>query len=248
MERYPPSQGEVLDAFIKALNTQRRAKYEIVGKPDEVERNVAEVDYILRDHSRPPEIAAEVSSTWRSDGAGKEDADWLKWAEAVRERVRGKAPAEFRISTPMSIPRDLKADDFAAALVEILGREHQGLERLHRSARGARFPVCGIDVFLSYAREGSDISFGRMLSESDGSEFPEHVKRLVAKKSEKLKRHKEAGRETWLVVYNTFWTAMSPSDVRDAIIAALGPEHAHIDHFGVIAGDPPDDAWLDTIR
>jgi len=117
MKRYPPAQGEVLDTVIKALNTERGAKYMIAGRPDEVERNRPEVDYILRDDARPPEIAAEVSSTWRSDGAGKEDANWLAWAETVRALVRGKAPAEFRISTPLTIPRDLKADDFAAPLV-----------------------------------------------------------------------------------------------------------------------------------
>ncbi len=77
---------------------------------------------------------------------------------------------------------------------------------------------------------------------------PSTVKRLVAKKNEKLKRHKQAGRETWLVAYNTFWTAMSPFDVQDAVLAALGPEHDHIDHVGVVSGDPPDDAWLATIR
>ena len=150
MEKYPPSQAEVLDAFIRALNVERRANYVIAGRPDEVERNLAEVDYILRDSARSAEIAAEVSSTWRSDVAGKEDADWLAWAEAVRGLVRGVAPAEFRISTPMTIPRDLKPDDFAQRLVEVLGREHRAdrrcvLEpvRSHGLQRCSTRPVSG---------------------------------------------------------------------------------------------------------
>lgn len=103
-------------------------------------------------------------------------------------------------------------------------------------------------MFVGYAKEASDISFGRMLSEEEvvGPEWREHVKRVVEKKSEKLKRHKENGRETWLVAYNTFWTAMSIVDVRDAVLAALRPEHSHIDHVAMVAGDPPDDAWVDT--
>jgi hypothetical protein len=248
MERYPPSQDEVLGAFIKALNAERRASYAIVDRPDKTERNRPEVDYLLRDAARGPDIAAEVSSTWRSDGAGKEDADWTTWVDAVRARVRGSVPGEFLLSTPMRIPRELSADDFAAALVEILRRERPSLERLWRSGKGAYFTVCGIDVLLTYSREGSDISCGRLLSERDGREFPDHVSRLVAKKSEKIKRHKEAGRETWLVVYNTFWPAMKPSDVKAVVLAALGAEHGHIDHFGVVGGNPPDDAWLTTIR
>jgi hypothetical protein len=41
---------------------------------------------------------------------------------------------------------------------------------------------------------------------------------------------------------------MSPFDVQETVLAALGPEQAHIDYFGVVSGDPPDDAWLNTIR
>jgi hypothetical protein len=71
---------------------------------------------------------------------------------------------------------------------------------------------------------------------------------VVVKKSEKLGRHKRAGRETWLVAYNTFWAAVSLIDVRDAVLAALTPEHNHIDHVAIVVGNPPDDAWVDTIR
>jgi hypothetical protein len=248
MNTYPPSQENVLAVFLGALNTERAAKYVVIGRPDEVERNRAEVDYVLRDDARHPEIAVEVSSAWRSEAAGKEDADWLAWVEAVRSRVRGKAPGEFRLSTPMRIPPGLAPGEFAEAIVEVLERERESLVFLHRSGKGAPFTVCGISVFLSYAREGSDVSFARMLSEDDRRDFPEHVKRLVAKKSEKLRRHKETGRETWLVAFNTFWPAMSPLDVQEAVLAALGQEHGHIDHFGVVSGNPPDDAWLDVIR
>jgi hypothetical protein len=148
----------------------------------------------------------------------------------------------------MSIPSGLRPDDFAAELLDVLARERRSLELSHREGKGKHFTVRGIEVFLSHAREGSDLSFGRMLGGDDGREFPDHVKRVVEKKSDKLKRHKGEGRETWLVVYNTFWIAMALHDVRDFVLAALTPEYAHIDHFGVVSGDPPDDAWLATIR
>ncbi len=149
----------------------------------------------------------------------------------------------------MRIPPGFPQEPFAEALVELLRRETASLARLHREGKWAPFAVCGMGVTVGYAKdEGSDISFGRTLSEEDGRELPEHVKRLVAKKSEKLRRHKEAGRETWLVVYNTFWPAMSPVEVREVVLAALGQEHDHIDHVGIVDGNPPDDAWLDIVR
>ena len=99
---------------------------------------------------------------------------------------------------------------------------------------------------LRIVRAGDGIT--AYYAKGDGQEWVEHVRRLVAKKSDKLRRHKEGGRETWLVFYNTFWTVMNPSDVRDGVLAALGPQHDHIDHVGVVSGNPPDDAWLDTVR
>jgi len=46
------------------------------------------------------------------------------------------------------------------------------------------------------------------------------------------------------VVYNTFWTAMSPHEVREIVLQALSKAHDHIDHVGIASGDPPDDAWV----
>jgi len=249
MERYPPSQGEVVAAFLKDLNRERGTCYEIVGRPDEVERTLPEVDYILRDEAHPPEVAVEASTTWRSEEAGREDAAWSKWTEAVRSHVRGQVKGQFRLSTPMRIPRGFPPEPFAESLVKLLHRETASLARLHREGRWAPFTVCGMRVIVGYAKdEGSDISFARMFSEEDRRELPGHVKRLVAKKSGKLRRHKEAGRETWLVVYNTFWPAMSPVEVRKVVLGALGSEHDHIDHIGIVGGNPPDDAWLDIVR
>ena len=146
----------MLGAFIKAVNAERGANYVVVARPDEVERTRQEVDYILRDNAKPPEIAAEVSSTWRSDVAGKEDADWGVWVGAVRDRVRGQLRAGFRLSTPMRIPAGLSPNEFSEALIDVLGREQQSLEQLHRSGKGAGFTVSGRQVRLSYARPGSE--------------------------------------------------------------------------------------------
>jgi hypothetical protein len=35
MKKYPPSQDEVIEAFIRALNQERGARYVVVAKPDE---------------------------------------------------------------------------------------------------------------------------------------------------------------------------------------------------------------------
>jgi hypothetical protein len=50
------------------------------------------VDYIIADPEHPPEVAVEVSRTWRSDEAGKEDADWWKWIQRVRVPRWREAP------------------------------------------------------------------------------------------------------------------------------------------------------------
>jgi hypothetical protein len=222
--RYPPPEGDVLGAFMKELHKQRSVEYVVVRRPDEEERNRAEVDYVLRADIRSPEIAVEVSTAWRSEKAGKEDADWTDWTEAVQARVRGRIPAEFRLYTPLRIPLELRADEFAEALVEVIRREHGNLADLYKSGAGAFLRVHDTRVFVSYAKSGgSDLVFGRMLSkeEADGPEWREHVRRVVTKKSEKLRQHKDAGRETWLVAYNTFSTPMNPLAVREAVLAAL---------------------------
>ena len=41
---------------------------------------------------------------------------------------------------------------------------------------------------------------------------------------------------------------MNPVEVGRVVLAALRPEYDHIDHVGVVGGNPPDDAWLDIVR
>jgi hypothetical protein len=93
--------------------------------------------------------------------------------------------------------------------------------------------------------EGSDISFGRFYEKPD--KFPDEVSRILRDRGPKLKHHKEAGRETWLVLYNTYWTAMADHEVRQAIYDSLG-EYSYIDHVAVVEGNVPDDAWVEQIR
>jgi len=106
---YPPGEDEIIAAFVKDLNHKRAAHYAIIAKPDAVERNRPAVDYIIADPERLPEVAVEVSRTWRSEAAGKEDADWWKWIQQVRDLVRGQVPGAFRIATPMTIPAGFPA-------------------------------------------------------------------------------------------------------------------------------------------
>src|ERR1700731_1382116 len=98
----------------RRISTTRAAHYAIIAKPDAVERNRPAVDYIIADAAHPPELAVEVSRTWRSDEAGEEDADWWKGVQRVRDLVRGQAPGRCRIATPMTIPAGFPPEPFAA--------------------------------------------------------------------------------------------------------------------------------------
>lgn len=249
VREYPPGEDEIIAAFLKDLNQKRGAHYAIIAKPDAIERNRPAVDYIIADRERSPEVAIEVSRTWRSEEAGKEDADWWKWVQRVRDLVRGQVPGAFRIATPMTIPTGFPPEPFAADLIVQLCKEQARLAALHLdNNRGAFLVIQGIEVFVTYAGDGSDLSPSRRLSNDEGRSFPRHFERLLERKSGKLKEQKETGWETWLVVYNTFWTAMSPHEVREIVLQALGKVHDHIDHVGIVSGDPPDDAWVAWIR
>ncbi len=63
-----------------------------------------------------------------------------------------------------------------------------------------------------------------------------------------MRRYKDDGLETWMVAYNTAWTIMSPVEVQRIVSSLLGPDHRHVDHVGVCAGDPPGDATIFVIR
>jgi hypothetical protein len=150
---------------------------------------------------------------------------------------------------PMAIPSGLLPEPFAGGLINVLRAKHERLVALHRdNNKGELLTVQGIEVFVSYAGEGTDLAASRTLSTDDGRELPEHFARLLGKKSGKIKEEKQAARETWFVVYNTFWTAMSPQDVREVVLRALTKAHEHIDHIGIVSGDPPDDAWVAWVR
>jgi len=71
---------------------------------------------------------------------------------------------------------------------------------------------------------------------------------MLDEKAPKLRRYKDEGLETWIVVYNTVWTLCSPVDTQQTVGSLLGPDHAHVDHVGICAGNPPDDAWVIVVR
>ena len=239
VREYPPGEDEIIAAFLKDLNQKRGAHYAIIAKPDAVERNRPAVDYIIADPELPPKIAVEVSRTWRSEEAAKEDADWCKWVQRVSDLVRGQVPGAFRIATPMTIPTGFPPEPFAADLIVQLCKEQARLAALHLdNNKGAFLTIQGIEVFVTHAGDGSDLSASRRLSNDEGRKLPRHFERLLERKSGKLGEQKQAGRQTWLVVYNTFWTAMSPHEVREIVLQALSKAHDHIDHVGIVSGDP----------
>ena len=97
VKRYPPLQDDVLEAFRQWRNTECHANYQISERPDEINRNQPDIDYILNDPKRMLKIAVEVSSVWRSEEAGKEDAYFDKWFERVRARVHGRIAGTFYV-------------------------------------------------------------------------------------------------------------------------------------------------------
>lgn len=206
MKKYPPSQEEVLDAFVKSLN-HGGASYEVVERPDQAERQRPEIDYVLREASSGREIAIEVTSIWRSSSAGKEDNFWEHWTAEIGTLMRGRVPGKYRMYTPLRVP-GMKADAFATEATAVVLKRCAELAALRQQGKGLNLQILGADVFLSQgSTEGSEVSFARRLGETDLGEFPQRAREAVASRATKLKHHKTLGRETWLVVYNTFWTA-----------------------------------------
>jgi len=249
MNSYPPSQSDVLQTFIEWLNATRAVNYAVAQMPDRTERNRQEIDYLLREAITGHEVAVEVSSTWRSTDAGREDAEWFRWTERVRTIVRGKITGQFRVSTPLRIPRELPPNKFAEILAESLKQNEAIIQARGKEGKYLKMHVQGIDLHVAHASEsGSEITFGRQLPEAETHAFPDTVRKILAAKAPKLKQHKDAGRETWLIIYNTFWPAVSPYEVEQVFLKWLGPDYEHIDHIGVVSGDPPADSWMIPIR
>lgn len=250
MRTYPPLQRDVLEVLLKFLSAERDTSYDIIDEPDVTERQEPEVDYVLRECRSGRQIAVEVSTVWRSSAAGMEDKNWSQWTERVAELLHGKLPGMFHVYTEMRIPLALQPQNFADEFAALITREDESLAELASSSRGREFSVCGMRVFVAKGgREGSGVSFARRGEKSDfEDDSRSFVKRTLAQRSPKLKKHKELGRETWLVLYHTFWTVISPFDRQQAIRAELRSDHAHVDHIAVIAGNPPDDAWVEVVR
>lgn len=249
VRNYPPHQDAVFEAFLKLLNEKRRTSYVITQRPDESERRETEIDYVATDSRFNSEIAVEVSSIWRSSAAGKEDSDWGRFTQRVQELSSGRVPGRFHVYTDMRIPPGLDVQTFSDELIQLIARDDSKLSLLSKQGRGLNLHLSWMDVFVSKSViKASDVSFGRKGEDSMTRDFPNFVREILSKKSPKLRRHKERGRETWLVVYNTIWPLMSPFDSQKVVEEQLGPEHAHIDHLCIVAGNPPDDAWLIEIR
>jgi hypothetical protein len=245
MQSHPPTQDEVLQAFHKWLDETRSVRHIVVEQPDKIARERPEVDYVLAPETGGRQIAVEVSSAWRSARAGKEDRDWDSWTRQVAQSANPRLPGRFVISTDLRISRDLGAVAFADELVAVIAREDSKLTELHRSSRGTTYTICGMRVFVSKrGLGGGDVSFMRGVRDEDLDEFPEFVQRVLSQKSPKLKQHKQQGRETWIVIYNTIWTVRTALDLAAMVRSWLGPDHGHVDQVAFVEGDPPDGAWV----
>src|SRR5215472_12818796 len=120
MKRHLPSEEELKDAFLRWLNEERRANYEATSRPDRVDRNKKEIDYVLEDREKSAKIALEISTIWRSASAGKEDAEFAKWVDAFCATVRGRVAGGFQLDVPMTIPKSCEPRQFGEELVRTL--------------------------------------------------------------------------------------------------------------------------------
>lgn len=249
MKQYPPSEDEVLEAFRCWLNANRTASYVVASRPDKTERTAPAIDFILQDPTSCHEIAVEVSSLWRSGEAGSEDAYWNNWQGRVCELLAAHVPGLFFVATPLQVPEGVSPETFAAALKSLILRDINEIIRRVPDSQWYECNLCGMDILISQAAVSPHgVSFARRGSPAMLETLPDFLRRVLNKKSPKLKQHKQAGRETWLVVYNTVWPVMSPRDVRVTVAAALGPADVHIDHVGIIAMNPPSDATVNVVR
>jgi len=244
MRKYPPDAGDVLEALRRWLNRERSANYMVVAKPDEKNRTTKDIDYVLEDSQvKPPTLAVEVSSVWRSEEAGGEDAFFAKWFERVQARAQGRLGGVFHIGMPVRVPEGLDPSRFADSLVALIDREKATLTVLGRRGQGLLEDVQGVRVQITMVPVvGSSIEYARFAP--DLSLFPERVKNMLSEKAPKLRRYKDQGMETWIVAYNTAWTVMTPQGTAKTVASLLGPEHAHVDHVAICICDPPDAAWI----
>jgi hypothetical protein len=246
--RWPPSADAVVEAFIRHLNAERSADYEVVERPDTKERTKPDIDYVLRDRRTGVELAVEISSIWRSSDAGLEDAYIDKWFARVRAYAAGRVPGVFHITLPISVPRGIDAIAFAQTLTDLIVRETDALASAAALGKRLRFDVASMPVWISKSpvRTGSDVQYAR--TEPDMTDFPNRVRDCLDEKAAKLQKYAKEGIETWIVVYNTMWPVLSPFAVVDITTKQCGPAHAHVTHIGVVGGGPPDDAWVTVVR
>jgi hypothetical protein len=247
--RWPPSADQAIEAFVRWLNADRGAAYEIDERPDTRERTLPAIDYVLRDPRKHYEAAVEVSSVWRSEDAGKEDAYIAKWFESARKVVAGRVPGVFYLTLPISVPRGAKPERFGEALVDTINQNHAAIVEAGKQGKMLPFTVAGLGIWifqLPIKAKGSDIDYARSMP--DMKDFPSRVGACLDEKAPKLRPYSDSGVETWIVVYNTMGVAMSPFEAERIVIEECGPLHEHVAHIVLITGNPPDDAWVQVVR
>jgi hypothetical protein len=246
--RWPPAADQIIEAFIRWLNAERGASYEIVERPDTLERTLPAIDYVLRD-PRAGYAAVEVSSVWRSTDAGMEDAYIDRWFEKVRGVVAGRVPGFFSLVLPIRVPDGADARQFAEALVETIHRHHAAIAQ--GKGKQVEFTVAGIRVSIfqlptKKGMTGSDVNYARPMP--DLMDFSSRVRACLDAKAPKLRPYSDAGIETWIVIYNAMGVAMSPVEAERIVIEECGPLHEHVSHIALVTGSPPDDAWVHVVR
>lgn len=242
MREEPTEQEKKIIAFFsKWLNNARGTLFEPDRWPDST--TPGDIDCVLKDTKTKQEIAVEVSSVWRSESAGREENDFKIWCDGVQERVRGKIVGGFEVYVPKGIQEIADIEVFAREIIACIRSHINEIVRSSPNGMGHDEKLDGIDVVIGrLTDDGSDIGFAR------AGRFaldPNNVRRILNKKCPKLKKYKEQGLETWLVLENTAWPVTSFHNLKSILKSQLQPEHDHANRIGVIYGNPPDAALIE---
>jgi hypothetical protein len=240
---YPPSARGVLAVLLQWLEKEDLGSYVVTAQPDKEERNAKACDYVCVEQRSGTRIAVEVTSTWRGDAAGAEDAHWARWTRDVAHVAKGRIVGEYSVTTPIAIPKGCDSARFAGALLDALSRtEWPGEDRL------VPVTVDGLELSVSrHGASGSEIEFVRFAPIEFEMAALEFLSSLSERKCSQLEKWKPQGVTTYLLVYNTYWPLMSPWDMRQLVARVDSTISRVVDHLVVVSGNPPDDAWCDRI-
>ena len=118
--QYPPGENDVLACFLAWLAQGGAGRYQVESRPDQEERNARAYDYNCVNPDTNVRIAVEVTSAWRHEEAGSEDAAWVRWRRRFGELVNGNVDGEYHASVEIGLPTRVTPEEAATEMLRIL--------------------------------------------------------------------------------------------------------------------------------